>query len=133
LLKVEGMAMALAKILIVDDEPDIAEVLGDRLEGEGYEVRIVHSARACYEAVAKETPGLIMLDIMMPGISGLEALVELRERHPEVPVLMVSASTVRNAAREAVEKGAAGFVLKPFDPEDLMRKVREIVGGRDAP
>ena len=125
--------MARGKILIVDDEPDIAEVLGDRLEAKGFEVRVVHSAHACYEAVAEATPGLIMMDIQMPGISGLEALVELKRRHPEVPVLMVSASTVRNAALEAVEKGAAGFLLKPFDPEDLMRKVGEIMGGRDAP
>ena len=116
------------KILIVDDEPDIAEVLGDRLEANGFDVRTVSNARACYAAVEEDAPHLILLDIQMPEISGLDALVELKKNHPNVPVLMISASTARDAARTSVERGAEGFVLKPFEPEELMGKISEILG-----
>ena len=116
-----------ASILIVDDEPDFAEVLADRLEANGYDVRIAHRARECYALVAEAEPDLIMLDIQMPEISGMEALVELKIHHPRVPVLMMSASVVQTAARESVEKGAAGFLKKPFEPEELMQKVRAIL------
>jgi DNA-binding NtrC family response regulator len=116
------------KILIVDDEPDIAEVLGDRLESMGFDVRIVHRARACYEAVAEDPPDLVLMDIQMPEISGIEALGELQIHHPTVPVLMVSASTTKEVAQDAINSGAAGFLLKPFEPTDLMDKVNRILG-----
>lgn len=115
------------KILIVDDEPDIVEVLVDRLEASGFDVRAVHNARDCYAAVAEDAPDLILMDIQMPDISGIEALVELKTHHPEIPVLMISASTARDAARESTEKGAAGFVLKPFEPEDLMQRINAVL------
>ena len=117
-----------ATILIVDDERDIAEVLGDRLEAYGYDVRVAYSAKECYAAVGESEPDLIMLDIQMPEISGMEALVALRTHHPKVPVLMVSASAVQSVARESLQKGAAGFLRKPFDPEEVMSKVRGILG-----
>ena len=116
------------KILIVDDEPDIAEVLGDRLEASGFDVRIVHRARACYEAVAEDAPDLILMDLKMPEISGMEALVELKMHHPQIPVVMVSASTTQEVAAESQRKGAAGFILKPFEPGTLMQKVNEVLG-----
>ena len=121
--------MSKANILIVDDEPDIVEVLGDRLESWDYEVRTVNNARACYAAVAEQPPDLILMDIQMPEISGMEALVELKTHHPDIPVLMISASTARNAARESTDRGAAGFVLKPFEPEELRHKIEKILSG----
>lgn len=116
-----------AHILICDDEPDIAEVLSDRLEASGFDVRIVDCARACYAAVAEKAPDLVLMDIQMPEISGMEALVELKTHHPEIPVLMVSASTTREIAREAIVLGAAGFLLKPFEPTELMDRVTGIL------
>ena len=118
------------KILIVDDEPDIAEVLGDRLEAEGFDVRIVNRADACYRAVAEEVPDLILLDVQMPEISGIEALGQLKTHHPQVPVLMVSAATTREVMEISHEKGAAGFLLKPFEPVELMRQINVILGGK---
>ncbi len=115
-------------ILIVDDEPDIAEVIGDRLEANGFDVRIAGSARACCAAVSEAMPDLVLMDVQMPDVSGMEALVELKTSHPDLPVLMVSASTVQAAAKEAVDKGAEGYLLKPYEPEDLMRWVTDILG-----
>lgn len=76
----------------------------------------------------EDAPGLILLDIQMPEVSGMEALMALKSHHPEIPVMMVSASTARSVAQESVEKGAAGFLLKPFEPEELRRKVEEVLG-----
>jgi two-component system response regulator FlrC len=115
-------------IVICDDEPDIAEVLGDRLEAEGYRVLIVDSARGCYASVSENPPDLILMDVQMPEISGIEALTELKSRHPRIPVLMVSASTTREVARDAEAKGASGFLLKPYEPAELMEKIRKIIG-----
>ena len=116
------------KILIVDDEPDIAEVLGDRLEAAGFDVRIVHRARAAYGAVAEDAPDLILMDVQMPEISGMEALLELKTHHPDIPVLMVSASTTQEVANESIKRGAEGFLLKPYEPQELMSKVNGILG-----
>ena len=116
------------KILIVDDEPDIVEVLADRLEASGFDVRTVHNARDCYAAVAEDAPDLILLDIQMPDIGGMEALADLKKNHPEVPVLMISASSVPEVAQEAIRGGAEGFVLKPFEPEELMQSINEVLG-----
>ena len=120
--------MPKAKILIVDDEPDIVEVLEDRLLAAGFDVRSVLNARDGYAAVAEDPPNLILLDIQMPEISGMEALEQLKKTNPEIPVLMISASTVKNVALTAKEQGAADFLLKPFDPDTLMQKVNEILG-----
>ena len=77
-------------ILICDDEPDIAEVLGDRLEASGYDVRIVKSAKDCYASVADRLPDLVLMDIQMPEISGIEALVEVRVVSPARLVAIAS-------------------------------------------
>ncbi len=116
------------KILIVDDEPDIVEVLADRLEASGFDVRAVPNARDCYTAVDEDAPDLILLDIQMPDIGGMETLVELKKDHPEVPVLMISASSAPEVAREAIQGGAEGFVLNPFEPEELMQSINEVLG-----
>jgi CheY-like chemotaxis protein len=115
-------------ILVCDDEPDIAEVLGDRLEASGYDVRIVECARDCYASVAERLPDLVLMDIQMPAISGIEALAELKTLHPHLPILMVSASTTQEIARESEALGAHGLLLKPFEPVDLMERVKSILG-----
>ena len=96
----------------------LGQVLTDLADG---------SARACYAAIGELRPDLVILDIQMPEISGMEALVELKTSHPDLPVLMVSASTVQAAATEARTKGAEGFLLKPYEPADLMRWVTSIL------
>ena len=116
------------KILIVDNEPDIADVLGDRLTAYGFDVRITHSATACYAAVAEDEPDLVLLDIQMPEIGGMEALVELKKSNPQLPVLMVSAATARDVMEEPLRLGAEGYVLKPFEPQELMEKINRILG-----
>lgn len=118
----------MSKILIVDDEPDIAEVLSDRLEASGYDVRVRESAADCYAAVDEDEPDLILMDIQMPGETGLEALVRLRASHPDIPVVICSASPSRDIQDDAIEQGARAFLLKPYEPKALMDAVTSILG-----
>lgn len=115
-------------ILIVDDEPDIAEVLGDRLEASGYDVRVMESARGCYDAVEEAVPDLVLMDIQMPGESGLEALAKLQISHPELPVVICSASPSKEVQDDAISQGAKAFLLKPYEPDDLLNTVTSILG-----
>ena len=116
-------------ILIVDDEPDIAEVLGDRLQDAGYDIRIAENAQRCYEAVAESIPDLILMDIQMPGESGLEALEKLKVSHPDLPIVICSASPSKEIQDDALSHGARAFLLKPYEPAALMSTVTSILGG----
>lgn len=127
-LNVRGREMSAGRVLIVEDEPDSAEVMGDRLESWGFEVEIVHNARACYAAMGEAAPDLVLLDLQMPDISGLDALVTLRSNHPQVPVLIVSASTAPDTVAKTMDRGAAGFLLKPYQVADLRQKVAQSLG-----
>lgn len=111
------------KILIADDEEDILEIIADRLEFYGFDVRTAKDGIQCLEEIGRDVPDLVLLDIRMPEMDGLEVLARLHEEHPDLPVLMVSASSDRNVAERSLSKGAFDYLLKPFEPEELKEKV----------
>src|SRR5215471_16792437 len=98
------MKSASANVLVVDDDPDIREVLKDRLESLGYEVSTASRGQECLDCVEKQYPQLILLDIEMPGMSGLEVLREIRKRQVNVSVLMISAYGTIERAVEAMRE-----------------------------
>jgi DNA-binding response OmpR family regulator len=112
-------------VLVVDDEPDIVDFLTTVLQDEGY---ATESARDGVEALAKleqTHPSLLILDLMMPRMSGFEVLGELRRRAGQRPsVIVLSAKSTHQDILEALEKGADDFIPKPFDLEDLLLRVR---------
>ena len=108
-----------ASILVVDDDPDIREVIKDRLESLGYEVLTASRGQECLDCLEKQYPQLILLDIEMPGMSGLEVLREIRKRQVNVSVLMISAYGTIERAVEAMREGAYDFIPKPFEPSHL--------------
>jgi len=110
---------AAASILVVDDDPDIREVIKDRLESLGYEVLTASRGQECLDCLEKQYPQLILLDIEMPGMSGLEVLREIRKRQVNVSVLMISAYGTIERAVEAMREGAYDFIPKPFEPSHL--------------
>jgi CheY-like chemotaxis protein len=114
------------KVLLVDDEQDILEVIQDRLEA--YRFTVV-TARTGLEALAKlsrENFDGVFLDIKMPEMGGLEALVEIRKRDRNIPIIIITASSTKDAAVEAIAKGANDYVLKPFEWEELKAKVERV-------
>jgi putative nucleotidyltransferase with HDIG domain len=106
-------------ILVVDDEEAIREVVSTMLESRGYRCTAVSNGRAAQEVVRKETPDLVLSDMIMPEMDGIRLLSWLREHDPEVPVIMVTAIHDISTALEAIRRGAYDYILKPFEKDQL--------------
>ena len=115
--------MKAATILVVDDEPQIRRVLRATLSAQGYVIAEAKSGEEAIDAMQKLKPGLLLLDVNMPGMGGIEACREIRSRYA-VPIIML---TVRNAERDkvrALDAGADDYVVKPFGFEELLARIR---------
>jgi DNA-binding response OmpR family regulator len=113
-------------ILVVEDEPAIAEAVRARLESEGYQVRVAHDGPQAIEAAAAERPDLVVLDLMLPGMDGLEVCQEIQKRD-WVPVLMLTARTEEADKVAGFAVGADDYLTKPFSMRELTARVRAIV------
>ena len=112
-------------ILVVDDDPDIREVLGDRLESLGYQVLSASNGREGLEILEKQSPQLLLLDIEMPDMNGLEVLKEIRRRENDVTVVMITAYGTIERAVQAMKQGAYDFIPKPFEPDHIALTVQK--------
>ena len=122
-----GFSSGLASILVIDDEAAIRESLEVLLTLEGYTVRMAADGVEGQRALDLENFDLLLLDLNLPGESGLELLPQIKEHHPELPVIMITAyGTVDNVV-EAVRAGAENFVQKPWDNEKLLADIRSAV------
>lgn len=107
------------RILIVDDDPFISDIILKCLRMEGYECCVATDAEAAIELLAQNEFSLIISDIMMPGKSGIELLAIVREKYPDTAVIMVTAVDDRKTAIQALQLGAYGYVIKPFDLNEI--------------
>lgn len=119
----------MARILVVDDEPHIVRLVSFALERRGHEV---HAAGDGVEGVAMAvelTPDLVLMDVMMPVITGLEAVQRLKadERTRSIPVVMLSAKSQTYEREAGLEAGALKYICKPFTPSDLANVVAEVL------
>ena len=117
------------KILIVEDEIDVAELLAHHLRGEGFSIEIVTNGRTALTAVKSQTPALIVLDLMLPEISGLD-LCRMIKSNPgtsNVPIVMLSARIEEIDRVLGFELGADDYVVKPFSPRELVLRIRAIL------
>ena len=110
------------KILIIDDEPSVREALKMALKND-FLVVTASTAEEGLKIVEEDPPDLVLLDIIMPGIDGLTALERIRAMNEQIPVLMLTASETRNTAFQAGRLGAYDYIMKPFEIEDLLRKL----------
>jgi DNA-binding NtrC family response regulator len=113
------------KILIVDDEASNRNILGQELTHEGYSVMAAGDGREALRKVESSRPDLIILDYMMPDLSGLEVLKELRKRENDTPVVMITAYGTMERAVEAMKEGAYDFITRPFEPDHIALVVRK--------
>jgi two-component system phosphate regulon response regulator PhoB len=124
-----------AQILVVEDERDIAALVGYHLTKEGYRVRTAGSGLEALEEMVRERPDLIVLDLMLPGLSGFDLLGELRRR-PEIadtPVIVLTARRDEIDRIKGLELGADDYVTKPFSPQELVLRVAAVLRRVRAP
>jgi two-component system, OmpR family, KDP operon response regulator KdpE len=115
--------MSSATILVVDDEPQIRRVMRTALTAHGYTITEARSGEEALEEVRREPPDLVLLDINMPGIGGLQACREIREGS-EVPIIVLTVRSTEKDKVKALDAGADDYVVKPFGMEELLARVR---------
>ena len=118
--------LALGRILVVDDDPTVSDVVARYLRREGYEVTLVGDGPSALESAAAESPDLVVLDIMLPGLDGLAVCRTLRERSP-VPVILLTALGNETDRIVGLEVGADDYVTKPFSPRELVLRVASVL------
>ncbi len=118
------------RILVVDDEPEILELLRIRLGKEGYEVITCSTGEDCIRKAEELQPDLIMLDVLLPGLSGYEVSRRLKANvvTKDIPIIMVTALMGEDAEAKGIQRGAEFFISKPFDPEELLTRVKALIG-----
>jgi DNA-binding response OmpR family regulator len=109
------MAESLGRILVVDDEESVVQVLSEYFSGQGYTVATAGNGEEAVRTLAEFQPSVVLLDVRMPGIDGVEALRRIRVAAPSVSVIMVTANEDVELARETLKLGAFDYVAKPFD------------------
>jgi two-component system, OmpR family, response regulator VicR len=126
--------MAQETILVVDDEAPIAHVIRERLEREGFRVRVADSGEAALREVEAASPDLIILDLMLPDLDGLDVLRQVRRQEgptsSDVPVIVLTARDDDVDVVVGLELGADDYVVKPFNPRELAARVRAVLRRR---
>ena len=121
--------MVKPQVLCIDDDPRIVDSLNRLLELNGFLVISSSIESASVELIALSEPDVILLDISMPTVNGLDILKELQNGYSDIPVVIVSGRDDPATKAEAKRLGAADFVAKPFDPQDLLFRIRTIHKG----
>ncbi len=117
------------KIIIADDEEHLGHMIKFKLERAGFEVMWKLDGRSALEAVREEQPALVILDVMMPGLSGFEVLEAIKgdEVLRDTPVIMLTARTQEADIVRGIELGAADYMVKPFRPAELLARVKRLI------
>lgn len=117
----------MAQVLIVDDDRQLRQSFERLLAAEGYEVRLAASGEAGIAMVREQVPDALVMDVRMPGISGLEAYAAIREIEPRLPVIIMTAHGASDIAIEATKMGAFDYILKPFDIPLMLKLIGQAV------
>jgi DNA-binding response OmpR family regulator len=118
-------------VLVVDDEPEIVRIVRDYLERAGFEVLTASDGEAAVAAARRQRPDLVILDLTLPSLDGLDVARALR-RDGEVPIIMLTARTEESDRVAGLELGADDYVAKPFSPRELVARVRAVLRRVDA-
>jgi DNA-binding response OmpR family regulator len=111
------------KVLIVDDEKDFTELLSERLETRGFKTRIAFDGNEAISRLNEENADVVLLDVMMPGKSGVETLKEIKNSWPITEVIMLTGHATVETAIEGMKLGAYDYLIKPTETDDLSQKI----------
>lgn len=122
------------KILVIDDHPDSVFLMQDRLEREGFEVITAYDGHSGLERAFNENPDLILLDVMMPGLNGLEVCRTLTNTpgSKDIPVILVTAKTEAENTKEGLQAGAFDYIRKPVNKVELLARINSALKLREA-
>jgi len=112
-----------ARVLLVDDEEEFLDMLTQRLENRGLKVNAVTSGEAAVEQAGEKEYDAIIVDLAMPGIDGLETLARIKEKHPDMEIIMLTGHATVQTGIEAMKLGAEDFLEKPVDMNVLLEKI----------
>lgn len=125
------MAKGKNKILLVDDEVEFTEALAERMEARGLNVDTVESGEGALDACKGKDFDLVVLDLAMPGMDGLETLKRLRKQNPDLQIIVLTGRATVEKGVEAIKHGALDFIEKPADIKKIMEKIEEARGKRN--
>lgn len=114
------------KILVVDDEPSIVEVVSLYLSRAGFQVTVAHDGQMALREMSRELPDLVVLDLMLPGVDGMEITRRLRAEG-DTPIIMLTARKEESDRILGLEMGADDYMVKPFSPQELVSRVRAVL------
>ena len=117
----------MSDLLLIDDDEELCELLVSWLSQEGFQVRACHDGSSARKALNESSPDAVVLDVMLPDGSGLELLKQLRNDHPDLPVLMLSARGEPLDRILGLELGADDYLAKPCDPRELTARLRAVL------
>lgn len=120
------------KILLIDDDPQLRQLLGDRLQASGYQVSFAANGREGVEEVQQEKPEIVLLDLEMPEMNGMAVLSEIRRCHAALPVILLTAHGTTEKAVEARRRGANAFLAKSSAMPQLLLLIQELLMNRAA-
>ncbi|MFK5951907.1 MAG: response regulator [Desulfobacterium sp.] len=125
------MSKTKIKILLIDDEEEFANTLAERLELRGYETRTAACGEDGLNLLAGETFDIAVLDLMMPGMNGLDTLRLIKSNTPDMPVVLLTGHGSTREGMEGMRLGAFDYLMKPLDIKDLTLKILSAVGASD--
>lgn len=113
-------------ILILDDHVEVAQGLAEILDLSGYQVTMVHDGKSAVETYAAGSFDIGLFDVRMPGMNGVEAFMEVKRQRPDANIILMSGYADNELIEKALANGAAGLLAKPFEPEDLLAKIKVV-------
>ncbi|MGE5306005.1 MAG: sigma-54-dependent transcriptional regulator, partial [Alphaproteobacteria bacterium] len=125
------MKLTRAKILVVDDEADMVETLEQILLSSNYEAISATESSRAFDLIAKEQPDLIITDLVMPELDGINFMELVKAHYPQIPVILLTGYATVDTAVDAMKKGASDYLSKPFFPEELLLRVEKCLTWRE--
>ena len=117
----------MTSVMVVDDDQDLAEMLGIVLNGVGIEVDLVSRGDEAVDVFRNNPPDLVLLDIMLPGLDGIEVCKQIRKQSMRVPIVMLTAKSDTHDIVKGLEAGADDYMVKPFKPSELVARIRAVL------
>ncbi|MGD2149788.1 MAG: response regulator [Desulfobacterales bacterium] len=115
------------KILLVDDEEEFVTTLAERLELRGLQARAALNGEDALHMIEVDIPEVVILDVLMPGLGGLEVLRRIKAQHPKIPVILLTGRGSEKEGIKGMELGAFDYLMKPLNIEDLLKKMQEAI------